>query len=202
MHTFAYCCVLFCLGTDRFYPQSYVIVSLQWRHNERDGVSNYQSHDCLHNSLFRRRSKKTSKLRVTGLCAGNSPMTGEFPAQRASNAENVSIGDVIMTGNFMSAPGPVRQLLRTWINNSKVIFPTENNQQHTWVRTQHLQINTHCIFCWWSPELPERTRGRLWGRLRVRIRSIEKTWSWKFYPAAQNFTNRMLFWNTHIFQTI
>ena len=30
-------------------------------------------------------------LRVTGLCAGNSPVTGEFPAQMASNAENVSI---------------------------------------------------------------------------------------------------------------
>ena len=39
----------------------------------------------------RRRSQKTSKLPVTGLCAGNSPVTGEFPAQRASNAENVSI---------------------------------------------------------------------------------------------------------------
>ena len=35
--------------------------------------------------------KKTSKLRVIGLCAGNSPVTGEFPAQMASNAENVSI---------------------------------------------------------------------------------------------------------------
>ena len=34
---------------------------------------------------------KTSKLRVTGPCAGNSPVTGEFPAQRGSNAENVSI---------------------------------------------------------------------------------------------------------------
>ena len=32
-----------------------------------------------------------SKLRVTGLCVGNSPGTGEFPAQMASNAENVSI---------------------------------------------------------------------------------------------------------------
>ena len=40
---------------------------------------------------FRRKSKETSKLRVTGLCAGNSPVTGEFPAQLASNAENVSI---------------------------------------------------------------------------------------------------------------
>ena len=42
-------------------------------------------------AFFRRRSKKTWKLRVTGLCAGNSPGTGEFPAQMASNAENVSI---------------------------------------------------------------------------------------------------------------
>ena len=43
------------------------------------------------NRLFRRRSKKTSKLRVTGLCSGNSSVTGGFPSQRASNAENVSI---------------------------------------------------------------------------------------------------------------
>ena len=64
---------------------------LQWRHNEHDSVSNHQPHDCLLNRLFGRRSKKTSKLRVTGLCAGNSPGTGEFPAQMASNADNVSI---------------------------------------------------------------------------------------------------------------
>ena len=48
-------------------------------------------HDCLLNRLFRRRSKKASNLRVTGLCAGNSPMTGVFPAQMVSNAENVSV---------------------------------------------------------------------------------------------------------------
>ena len=65
--------------------------SLQWRHNEHDGVPNHQPHDCLLNCLFRHRSKKTLKLRVTGLCVGNSPVTGEFPAQMASNAENVSI---------------------------------------------------------------------------------------------------------------
>ena len=64
---------------------------LQLRHHERDGASNHRRLDCLLNSLFSRRSKKTSKLRVTGLCAGNSPVNGEFSAQRASNAENVSI---------------------------------------------------------------------------------------------------------------
>ena len=65
--------------------------SLRWRHNGRGSVSNHQPHHCLLNRLFRRRSKKTSKLRVTGLWAGNSPGTGEFPTQMASNAENVSI---------------------------------------------------------------------------------------------------------------
>ena len=56
--------------------------TLQWRHN---GLSNYHPHDCLLNRLFGRRSKKTSKFRVTGLCEGNSTVTGEFPARRASN---------------------------------------------------------------------------------------------------------------------
>ena len=54
-------------------------------------ASKKQPHDCLLNRLFRRRSKKASKLRVTGLCVGNSPGTGEFPAEMASNAEKVSI---------------------------------------------------------------------------------------------------------------
>ena len=69
----------------------YSLAILQWRHNERDGVPNQQPYDCLLNRLFRPRSKKTPKLRVTDLCEGNSPGTGEFPTQRASNAENVSI---------------------------------------------------------------------------------------------------------------
>ena len=74
-------CTFFCFGD----------IKLQWRHNVHDGVSNHQPHDCLLNRLFRLRSKKTSKLCVTGLCAGYSPVTGECPAQRASNAKNVSI---------------------------------------------------------------------------------------------------------------
>ena len=46
----------------------------------------------VYSTVYSRRiSKKTSKLRVTGLCARNSPVIGEFPAQSATNAENVSI---------------------------------------------------------------------------------------------------------------
>ena len=69
----------------------YIYMTEILSHSFDGGVSNHQPHDCLLNRLFRRRSKKTSKLRVTGLCAGNSLVTGEFPAQGASNVENGSI---------------------------------------------------------------------------------------------------------------
>ena len=65
--------------------------SLHWRHNDHGGVSHHQPRGCLLNCIFRGKWKKTSKLCVTGLWAGNSPGTGEFPTQRASNAENVPI---------------------------------------------------------------------------------------------------------------
>ena len=66
-------------------PTVMLLWTLLWRHNGHDGVSNHQPHDCLLNHVFRHWSKNTSKLRVTGLRAWNSP------AQRASNAENYSI---------------------------------------------------------------------------------------------------------------
>ena len=65
--------------------------TLRWRHNGLHSVPNHQPHNCLLKRSFGHRSKNTSKLPVTGLCVGNSPVTGEFPAQMASNAENVSI---------------------------------------------------------------------------------------------------------------
>ena len=85
---------------------------LQWCHNWRDSVSNHQPHDCFLSRLFRRRSKKTSKLRVTGRCSGNSPATGEFPAQMASNAENVSI----WWRRHDNWDVPVGRLAITWTN--------------------------------------------------------------------------------------
>ena len=55
-------------------------------------ASQITSPTIVYSTLYSRgRSKKTSKLRVTGLCEINLPVTGEFPAQMASNTENVSI---------------------------------------------------------------------------------------------------------------
>ena len=88
---------------------------LQWRHNGHDGISNHQPHHCLLNSLFRCRSKKTSKLHITGLCAGNSPGTGEFPPQMASNPENVSIW-WCHHAKFRSC------MCQTWVGVTKTLF--------------------------------------------------------------------------------
>ena len=43
------------LNTDAFIPFFNLDSALHWRHNERDGVSNHQLHDCLLNRLFGRR---------------------------------------------------------------------------------------------------------------------------------------------------
>ena len=101
--------------------------ALQWRHNERDGISTHQPHDCLLNRLLGCIWNKTSKLRVTGLCEGNSPLTGEFPAQRASN----SAGD-----KPLSEPMMVR--LRThicvtrpqWVNEEPACLEMVWNSYH------------------------------------------------------------------------
>ena len=71
--------------------------SLQWRHHDHDSVSNHQPHDCLLNHLFRRRSKKTSKLHVTGLCVGNSPGPVNSPHKGPVTRKMFPFDDVIMS---------------------------------------------------------------------------------------------------------
>ena len=48
------------------------------------------------------RSKKTSKHRVTDLCEGNSQVTSEFFAKRASNAEMPLFDDDIFVTEMVS----------------------------------------------------------------------------------------------------
>ena len=71
-------------------------ITLQWRHNGHDSVSNHQPHGCLLNRLFRRRSKKTSKLCVTGLCVGNSPGPANSPHKGPVTRKMFPFDDVIM----------------------------------------------------------------------------------------------------------
>ena len=63
-------------------------------------------------SLFRRRSKETSELRVTGLCEGNSPVTGDFPAKWPVTLKMFPFDDVIMypVNQFLGWPTPAEHL--------------------------------------------------------------------------------------------
>ena len=80
---------------------------LPWRHNERDGVSNHRRLHCLLNCWFRRRSKNTWKLRVTGLCAVNSPVTDAFRSV-------FPFDDVIMQYTFPSMAASVENVRVIW----------------------------------------------------------------------------------------
>ena len=69
---------------------------LWWRHNECDGVSNHRRLECLFSRLFRRRPKKTSKFRVTGLYEGNSPRPVNSPHKGPVTRKMFPFHDVIM----------------------------------------------------------------------------------------------------------
>ena len=77
-----------------------LLIALQWRYNDHDDSSNHQSHGCLLNRLFRRRSKKTSKLSVTGLYMGNSPGPVNSPKKGPVTREMFPFDDVIMDINW------------------------------------------------------------------------------------------------------
>ena len=94
------------------------IRAIQWRPNECNGVSNHQHHDCLLSHLFSRISKTTSKLSITGLCEGNSLVTCEFPAQRASNAKDYSFCRRSM--NWMSFSTINLEYILSFVNNNFV----------------------------------------------------------------------------------
>ena len=73
-----------------------LVVPLHWHHNDHSGVSNHQPRGCLLNRLFRRRSKETSKLRVTGLCVGNSPGPVNSPHKGPVTRKMLPFDDVIL----------------------------------------------------------------------------------------------------------
>ena len=75
----------------RHFPYLAAIFSLQWRSNERDGVSH---HRCL---VFFYSIVCSGSYQEKYQSAGNSPVTVEYPAQRASNSKNIPFDDVIMS---------------------------------------------------------------------------------------------------------
>ena len=91
-------------------------LALRWRHNERDGVSNHQPHDCLLSRLFWRRSKKSSKFRVTGLCEGNIRGLVKSPHKGLVTRKMFPFDDIIMVYSLLP-PGNWPNF--TWIKKTE-----------------------------------------------------------------------------------
>ena len=112
--------------------------TLRWRHNGCDSVSNHQPHHCLLNRLFRRRSKKTSKLRVTGLCAGNSPGPVNSPHKWPVTRKMFPFDEVIMKYE--------KQNSKNYDSQMALHIEETMKEHHNDVR--YISVKTASI-CWW-----------------------------------------------------
>ena len=135
-------------------PSFFITLLLQWRHDERHCVSNHRRLDCLLKRLFKHRSKKTSKLRFTGLCDVNPAVTGKFPSQRVGNLENVSMceGNSPGTGEFPAQVSVTRKCFHL-LTSSWVYHITRSRTADT------VQISTYfyCINFWIKRLTPSPT---------------------------------------------
>ena len=112
-----------------------VVNSLQLHHNERDGVSNHRRLGCFHNCMFKRRSKKTSKLRATDLCEGyhKGPVTrkmwpADSPHKGPVTRKMFPFDDVIMY-RFSPFPSGLLHWLR---NNCQISLVTVKQPWRIW----------------------------------------------------------------------
>ena len=119
--------------------------SLQWRHNDHDGVPNHQPHGCLLNRLFGRRTKKTSKLCVTGLCAGNSPGPVNSPHKGPVTRKMFTFDDVITLPYASSFSYTVCQYYENAAFHKYVRW---TGQPDSWINkfTEHLQMRMPSSF--------------------------------------------------------
>ena len=118
----------------------HTIGALRWRHNGPDSVSNHQPYDCLLNRLFRRRSKKSWKLRVTGLCAGIHRGPVNSPHKWPVTRKMFPFDDVIMVGSdwrqeiyfgFTLTHWNVNIVIHNWLH-SILICQNDNFGRRQW----------------------------------------------------------------------
>ena len=137
--------------------------ALRWRHNGHDGVSNHQPDHCWLNRLFGCRSKKTSKLRVTGLCVENSPVTGESPAQ-------VKKGTLVVLGLALNRQQAITLTNGPLVRYAKSPVAHAPGMPGTFSPPPRVNdLDMHQGTCvthvpWWMPG--SLTSGFLWNRWR------------------------------------
>ena len=142
---------------------------------------------------------KTAKLRVTGLCEGNSPVTGEFPAQRAGNAENVPIWwrhhDYLITrgqncGTIID--DNQRQLIRVQIFHWNMLFRLWMLRSNHWCCWTE-RATSHYLIQWWSVSAMHICYIR--GRWASGILCVRKKWL-KFCRFCRIILKRAVYGNS------
>ena len=135
-------------------PNAYHIMTLQWHNNGHNGVSNHQQLDSLSNYLLWPTSKKHQGSVLLALWEGNSPVTGEFPTQRASNAEKASIwwrhhkmGHIETSVRLLNK----LQILGFFIGMERNIMLNYNIYPHVvWVILAVLRFLYSCKYQFWN----------------------------------------------------
>ena len=107
-------------------------IPLHWRHNDHDGVSNHQPHGCLLS-----RSKKTSKLRVTGLCVWDSPGPVNSPHKGPVTLKMFPFDDVIMPTAKTNVKQTWNDRVACYANATIGITNYAPHHTHIWATPTH-----------------------------------------------------------------
>ena len=156
----------------------------QWRHNGRDGVSNCRPLHCLLNHLFRRRSNKRHQSSASlAFCAGNSPMTVNYPHKGPVTRKMFPFDDVIVQTNTFTTQG---NSIQTWDQEQLPCLDNLGSWNRSVLYQKHLLSVWHKHRAHWSLCMPVinmvtslngnifRVTGSLW-ELRTGHRWIPPT---------------------------
>ena len=129
----------------RFLVRRCSFISLHWRHNEPDGVSNHQPNDCLFNRLFRRRSDRQN---ITA--PRHWPLCGEFTGDRwiprtlwPVTWKMFPLDDVIM---FFPESWKITPIARPWERRMGRIFHSSNYDRRDIL--SHCYALRNIVFDW------------------------------------------------------
>ena len=137
--------------------------ALQWRHNEHNGVSNHRRLRCLLSCSFRRRSKKTSKLRVIGLCAG----IHRWPHKRPLTRKIFPFGGVIMIEYVKYILIAVLSVFVRFLHIFFIAYSFYHNMHHIFVERIHISNWAALVFTW------KINNSLLWFTLHM-LRTIDE----------------------------
>ena len=148
----------------------------------------------LNRLVRRRRSKKTSKLRVTGLCEGNSPVAGEFPTQKASYAKcfhlMTSSWSPINHNSVITVPCHRCMMVFSWYQLcTNLHVPEKLTKIASQYQRLTVPVASQYLFRTGGPWIQH---GNRWRRDRSRIQSIKyRVRKYNTWPAVKNDSGHM-----------